>query len=105
MLRPNSALTEWRCRGPQPPSLLGHTKFTVAGNGPTGTQACPPDEATLTGTIQMADVLGNAAAQGLEAGEFDEFLTAIRSGATYANVHSAGFPGGEIRGQVVETFR
>ncbi len=75
------------------------------GNGPTGTQACPPDEATLTGTIQMADVLGNAAAQGLEAGEFDEFLAAIRSGATYANVHSAGFPGGEIRGQVAETFR
>lgn len=75
------------------------------GNGPAGTQACPDGEATLTGTIQMADILGGAAAQGLAAGEFAEFLAAIRSGSTYANVHSATFPTGEIRGQVVESFR
>jgi hypothetical protein len=75
------------------------------GNGPAGTQACPPGEATLTGTIQMADILGGAAAQGLAAGEFAEFLAAVRSGSTYANVHSTGFPAGEIRGQVFESFR
>lgn len=75
------------------------------GNGPAGTQACPPGEATLTGTIQMADIGGGAAAQGIAAGEFAEFLAAIRSGSTYANVHSATFQGGEIRGQVFESFR
>jgi CHRD domain len=75
------------------------------GNGPAGTQACPPNEATLTGTIQMADVGAGAAGQGLAAGEFDELLAAIRSGSTYANVHSAEFQGGEIRGQIVESFR
>jgi hypothetical protein len=75
------------------------------GNGPAGTQACPAGEATLTGTIQMADVGAGAAGQGIAAGEFGEFLAAIRSGSTYANVHSTGFPGGEIRGQVVESFR
>jgi CHRD domain len=75
------------------------------GNGPAGTQACPAGEATLTGTIQMADIGGGAAAQGLAAGEFAEFLAAIRSGSTYANVHSATFQGGEIRGQVFESFR
>ncbi|HZF25669.1 MAG TPA: CHRD domain-containing protein [Steroidobacteraceae bacterium] len=75
------------------------------GNGPAGTQACPPGEATLTGTIQMTDVGAGATAQGIAAGEFAELLAAIRSGSTYANVHSTGFPGGEIRGQVLESFR
>jgi len=75
------------------------------GNGPAGTQACPDGEATLTGTLQVADMVGGAAAQGIAPGDFDEFLAAIRSGSTYANVHSATFPAGEIRGQVVEAFR
>jgi CHRD domain-containing protein len=34
------------------------------------------------------------------AGEFAELLAAIRAGYVYANVHSALFPGGEIRGQL-----
>jgi hypothetical protein len=38
--------------------------------------------------------------QGIAAGEFAELLTAIRSGVSYANVHSAKFPSGEIRGQI-----
>lgn len=69
------------------------------GNGPAGTQACPQTEATLTGTITASQVLGPTA-QGLAATEFDELLAAIRSGVTYVNVHSAQFPGGEIRGQI-----
>jgi hypothetical protein len=69
------------------------------GNGPAGTQACPPAPATITGTITPADVLGPAA-QGITAGQFAELIDAIRSGATYVNVHSSLYPGGEIRAQL-----
>src|SRR5215510_3034906 len=70
------------------------------GNGPAGTQACPLAGGTITGTITAADVGGGAAAQGLAAGEFDEFVRALRSGATYVNVHSTNRPTGEIRAQI-----
>ena len=46
-----------------------------------------------------ADVVGPAG-QGVAAGEFEEVLTALREGVTYANVHSARNPLGEIRGQI-----
>jgi hypothetical protein len=72
---------------------------TNLGNGPAGTQACPADPATVTGTIRPADVIGPAA-QGIAAGQFDEVLAALRVGATYVNVHSSLYPGGEIRAQV-----
>jgi len=66
---------------------------------PAGTQACPPSPATVTGTIKAADIIGPAA-QGIAPGELGELLAAIRVGATYANVHSTKFPGGEIRAQL-----
>ena len=69
------------------------------GNGPAGTQACPPSPATVTGTIDAADVIGPTA-QGIAPGELAELLRAMRAGVTYANVHSSLFPGGEIRGQI-----
>ncbi|MGH9210219.1 MAG: CHRD domain-containing protein [Acidimicrobiales bacterium] len=69
-------------------------------NGPAGTQACPTAGGTIRGTIRPADIGAGAAAQGLDAGEFDEFVQAIRAGATYVNVHSVGRPGGEIRAQL-----
>jgi hypothetical protein len=71
---------------------------TNLGNGPVGTQSCPPS-GTVTGTIRPVDVIGPAA-QGIAAGEFDELVRAIRAGATYVNVHSDLRPGGEIRGQL-----
>jgi hypothetical protein len=70
------------------------------GNGPAGTQACPPAGGTVRGTIRPADVGGGAAAQGIAAGEFAELVDAMRAGATYVNVHSVDRAGGEIRAQI-----
>ncbi len=69
------------------------------GNGPAGTPACPLQQATLTGTITAANVIGPAV-QGIQAGAFGELVAAMRAGHTYANVHTTGFPGGEIRAQI-----
>lgn len=70
------------------------------GGAPAGTQACPEAGGTIQGTITPDDVGNGAAAQGLAAGEFDEFVRAVRAGATYVNVHSVGRPGGEVRAQL-----
>jgi hypothetical protein len=78
---------------------------TNLGNGPAGTQGCPGAGGTITGTITAADVGAGAAAQGLAAGEFEEFVGALRAGATYVNVHSTGRPGGEIRAQIEDDDR
>jgi len=80
---------------------------TNLGNAPAApaqpTQACPqpaPGESvTISGTFTAADVIGPAG-QGLAPGEFAELLSAIRAGATYANVHTTGRPSGEIRAQL-----
>jgi hypothetical protein len=72
---------------------------TNLSGGPAGTQACPSPSGTVTGTVTAASVIGPSG-QGISPGEFDELVRAMRSGATYANVHSELFPGGEIRGQI-----
>lgn len=69
------------------------------GNGPAGTQACPPPPARITGVIRAADVIGPNA-QGVAPGELDEMIEALREGVAYANVHSTLWPGGEIRSQL-----
>jgi hypothetical protein len=69
------------------------------GNGPAGTQLCPPAPATITGTITPADVIGPVP-QGVTAGQFDELVAAVRAGATYVNVHSSLYPAGEVRAQL-----
>ena len=79
---------------------------TNLGNGPAGTQPCPAPPATISGTIVAADVSPNipataaARTQGLNTGEIDELIAAMRAGATYVNVHSTLWPGGEIRSQI-----
>ena len=74
---------------------------TNVGGGPVGDppQACPAQPATITGTIVPDDVIGPAG-QGIDPGEFDELVDAIRAGATYANVHTEKYLGGEVRAQL-----
>lgn len=61
--------------------------------------ACPAREGTVEGVIDAADVIGPAG-QGIAASELREVVRALRKGAVYANVHTATYGGGEIRGQV-----
>ena len=80
----------------------GGVSFFLCGGG--GKPACPPgttDEAVVTGTITPANVIGPAN-QGIAAGQFDRIVQAIRDGMTYANIHTANFPGGEIRAQIAD---
>ena len=53
----------------------------------------------MSGTAKATDVIGPTP-QGIAPGEFAKILDAIRNGVAYANVHTARFPGGEIRGQI-----
>lgn len=69
------------------------------GNGPAGTPACPSPGGTVKGTITAASVIGPTS-QDISPGQFDALVRAMRSGVTYANVHSSKFPNGEIRGQI-----
>jgi CHRD domain len=61
--------------------------------------ACP-SSGTVEGVIDAADVVGPAD-QGIEPGEFQELVRAIRRNAAYVNVHTEAFETGEIRGNVV----
>jgi hypothetical protein len=85
----NGGIAAWLCGTPTNP-------------GPTGN--LPPQcelgtDGSVSGTITAAQVIGPGG-QGIAAGEFAELLDAVRAGATYANVHTTGRPGGEIRGLV-----
>jgi hypothetical protein len=75
----------------------GGVSAFLCGGGGKG--ACPTPSGTVTGTIVPADIVGPAG-QGIEAMSFDELVRAIRSGYTYANVHTTKYPSGEIRGQI-----
>jgi hypothetical protein len=79
----------WLCQTAAVPAPLAVSAVT-----PT----CP-QEGTVSGTIAPTQVL-TVTGQGIDAGEFTELVRAIRAGITYANVHSAVFAPGEIRGQI-----
>jgi hypothetical protein len=89
--------------------LAAHTHFGAAGTnggvsfffcGGDGKPACPnATSGSISGTVTAADVVGPAA-QGIAAGDLADIIRAIRHGVTYANMHTAKFPAGEIRGQI-----
>jgi CHRD domain len=85
----NGGITVWLCSNLIPP-----------GNTPPGTQACPLRAGSINGTILASNVVSPGVAQQLPAGAFEQLVRAIRAGVTYANVHTATSPGGEIRGQI-----
>ena len=61
--------------------------------------ACPNGQGLVTGTVNASNIVGPAG-QGISAGEFDEAIRAMRNGLAYANVHTASYMSGEIRGQI-----
>jgi hypothetical protein len=78
------------------PNVNGGVTVFFCGGG--GRPACP-QEGTVTGDFTANDVIALASQQ-LEANNLAKLLAAIRAGHTYANVHTATSPGGEIRGQI-----
>ena len=81
-----------------PSKVAGGVMIFLCGGG--GQPACPATtEGTITGTITAANVTGPMA-QGIAPGDLDSALEAVRDGLSYANMHTANFGGGEIRGPV-----
>jgi CHRD domain-containing protein len=90
---------------------LGGVSVFLCGNAPTvppapfpQPPACPDSPATVKGELTAANIVGPNG-QGIApslngVNEFDELVEAILNGDTYANVHSAKFQGGEVRGQI-----
>ena len=64
-------------------------------NGDVVVPLCAPCTSPVTGTIAQANIV---AVRGLDT--FAELVSAIRAGRIYVNVHTAAFPGGEIRAQL-----
>ena len=81
-----------------PGKVAGGVMIFLCGGG--NQPDCPATtEGTITGTITAANVTGPTA-QGVNPGDLDPALEAVRDGLSYANMHTANFGGGEIRGQV-----
>ena len=81
-----------------PSKVAGGVMIFLCGGG--GQPACPATtEGTITGTITAANVTGPMT-KGIAPGNLDSALEAVRDGLSYANMHTANFGGGEIRGPV-----
>jgi hypothetical protein len=81
-----------------PSKVAGGVMIFLCGGG--NQPACPSaTSGTITGTITAANVTGPTT-QGIAAGDLGSALAAVRAGLSYANMHTANFGGGEIRGQV-----
>jgi CHRD domain len=79
-------------------NVNGGVSVFFCGGG--GKPACPASASgSISGTITAANVVGPVA-QGYDPGDLAPVEKAIRAGVAYANMHTAKFPGGEIRGQI-----
>jgi hypothetical protein len=91
--RDSGGIVVWLCQTaakPAPASVAAITPPCTTTPSPT---------AKVTGTITAANVLA-VAGQNVPVGVFAAITDAITSHTAYANIHTANFPGGEIRGQV-----
>ena len=91
--RDSGGIVVWLCQTtakPAPTQVAVITPFCTTTPSPT---------ATVTGTITMDNVLA-VPGQNVTAKDFDAITDAITSHTAYANIHTATFTGGEIRGQV-----
>jgi hypothetical protein len=79
----------------------GGIAIWLCGGG--GKPVCPAGNTstvvTVSGNIAASDVLA-IAGQNLAAGDLTGIIQEIKAGFAYANVHTANFGGGEIRGQI-----
>ena len=81
-----------------PTNVAGGVMIFLCGGG--GQPACPAtNSGMISGTITTANVVGPTT-QGIAAGDLTSALEAVGEGLSYANMHTANFPTGEIRGQV-----
>ena len=87
-LHVGGGIMAWLCQSAAKPSPT-----------PLTTPTCPPIGGTVTGTLTPASVIGPIA-QNVNPGDFGAVTDALNSNTAYANVHTATFPAGEIRGQV-----
>jgi len=91
-----------------------HIHVGPAGIGPGGVVVPLPGFATATntgtatswngswsGTFTSSNVAaGSIGGVTITAGNLGDIINGMKSGSVYTNVHSAKFPGGEIRGQI-----
>ncbi|HTE41089.1 MAG TPA: CHRD domain-containing protein [Steroidobacteraceae bacterium] len=89
----NGGVTFFLCGNP------GNTPATVPPAAFPQPPACPASPDTITGVITPANLVGPLS-QGVTPADFAKVVGALRSGDTYANVHTTRSPGGEVRGQV-----
>ena len=80
------------------PKVNGGVMIFLCGGG--AQPDCPATTSgTITGTVTAANVTGPTG-QGIAVGDLDSALEVVRDGLSYANMHTANFGSGEIRGQV-----
>jgi hypothetical protein len=90
----------------RPTVVGGVAVFFCGGGNTTATQAACPISGTLTGTWTPVDVVGptsqgvDPANQGADEA-FARLVKSIKSGLSYANVHTTRSSAGEIRGQLL----
>jgi hypothetical protein len=86
------------CCGPVGVNEIVAVPFTPFPSATSGTFMATVD-LTLDATYNAAFITQEGGTVALaEAG----FIAALNSGNTYANIHTANFPGGEIRGQIAQ---
>jgi hypothetical protein len=87
------------CCGPVGVNEIVAVPFTPFPNATSGTFMATVD-LTLAATYNAAYITQEG---GTVAGAEADLIAALNSGNTYANIHNATFPGGEIRGQIEVT--